>query len=241
MNAVFIRIPKTAGTSVMNALSRSPLGLLKCNWPSQVTALFNQQGLVNFGHMEYSRLVARGYIDEEFDKTAFKFSFVRNPYDRALSGYTDLAVRGRGRREYKMWARDIGFKKFCQLVLDAPKRPVGLHHMSGKVIMVDGDIHPNGEATLSSYNPQVRWVEKVKLDFLGRYENLHEDFARLCDMLGIPRQTLNWDRWSRGYPRNDETVVRRRPFMEYYCDETREIVSRVWREDFERFDYPIHH
>lgn len=38
--------------------------------------------------------------------------------------------------------------------------PIGIHHVLGT----------------SHCNPQVRWIENLEMDFVGRYENLAEDF-----------------------------------------------------------------
>jgi hypothetical protein len=163
--------------------------------------------------------VAGTSIEKSLNLTpAYKFSFVRNPYDRVVSAYHDMRVRGRyGRAVSRVRARTLGFEGFCKEVIDSSVDEIGTHHVYHDSI----------------YNPQIRWVENVELNFLGRYERLYEDFAKLVEDLGLEPRELVWMRRSRN-------SVNRIPFMEFYCDETREIVERIYREDFERFDYPIH-
>ncbi|NNJ71462.1 MAG: sulfotransferase family 2 domain-containing protein, partial [Kiritimatiellales bacterium] len=77
-NAVFIWIPKTAGTSIWQAMDVPKLKSLHL-----AKHRFAGHGPVTFCHMDYARLVEKGYISQTFNDSAYKFTFVRNPYDRA--------------------------------------------------------------------------------------------------------------------------------------------------------------
>lgn len=81
VNAVFIHIPKAAGLYIQEAL-----GLSLYRFPHRAKK-FNQEGMVTFGHLFYPKLLRRGIVSAAFDKSAFKFAFCRNPYDRAVSHY----------------------------------------------------------------------------------------------------------------------------------------------------------
>jgi len=65
----------------------------------------------------------------------------------------------------------------------------------------------------------------VLVDFIGRYENLEHDFGTVCSRIGI----------SASLPRLN--VSNRRPYREFYSDETRDLVKRAYEPDIEFFGY----
>lgn len=163
-DAVFVWIPKTAGTSIYAAL-----GCPKYKNRRRVKYHFGQRGHVTFGHMSYADLWGAGYLLPRFHRTAFKFAFVRNPYARAVSLYTYF------KKTEKLDAR-ASFLQFCRMLESQPPRGVGLHNAWG----------------WSQANPQMAWLEAVDVDFLGRVENLAHDFGVIQTRLGMPARVPDW-------------------------------------------------
>jgi hypothetical protein len=73
-------------------------------------------------------------------------------------------------------------------------------------------------------------ISEQNLDFIIRYEQLHEDFSRLCDILGIKKKILPVI--NRG---------NRRPYPDYYDSELIQIVGTRFREDIELFGYEFNY
>ena len=157
-NAVFLWIPKSAGTTVYETMGSPPL--LKTE--HLVRYRFVNAGLVTFGHMDYAALVQKGLVSPEFDQSAFKFAFARNPYDRIVSLYFYS-------QRVDRLSKDISFLDFCRQLLKEPCEPVGLYNSIG----------------LSQCNPQSRWLEGIDVDYVGRVESIDEDMLTVMRELGF--------------------------------------------------------
>jgi hypothetical protein len=165
--AVFLWIPRTGGTSLSRSLERA--GCFKFKTLRDVQYEFSQSGLATFGHQSYRRLVECGAVSAEYDEMAWKFAFIRNPWDRAVSLYAYLKRRG-------LLGEHEAFRDFAGRLRDRGYDGVGLYNVRG----------------LSTCNPQVEWLRgpdgKLEVDFLGRFESLSKDLAVVYDTLGVDVQ-----------------------------------------------------
>jgi hypothetical protein len=179
---IFIHINKTAGTSIGRAV-----------------------GLPHKRH-----LTAREIIDlvgEEAWRKAYKFAFVRNPWDKVVSQY-GFRVRT---NKTRMGERPIAFKDWAMRTIGERRDPE----------YVDKP---------RLFLPQVEWLKdaagRIDVQRVGRFEHLARDFAAICAELGI----------AAALPHLNRTKARR-PYRDYYDAETAEIVARWFRDDIERFGY----
>jgi hypothetical protein len=89
----------------------------------------------------------------------YKFCFVRNPFDRAVSDY----------RWRTAMFTDITFLEFLERMAD-PSRP-----------------DPEGVVPEPKNNWSIYTIDdRIAVDFVGRYESLLTDFEHVCSTIGIP-------------------------------------------------------
>ena len=189
------------------------------------------------------------YFDRDFEKTGhhhildllnnenqsyFKFTTVRNPYDRLVSRYFYAKSMPWRHNEGERISRDqftnLSFREF---VLG------GAEHTPMKTDWLDVDIDGNVNSRphlkklldrVGFFDNQIEWIQscngKVLIDSVMKVENLQENFNSVCDKIGIPHQKLS---------RTNKT--KHKHYTEYYDDETREIVAEKYAKDIEYFGY----
>ena len=137
----------------------------------------------------------------------FRFGFFRNPWDRFVSKYFYFKAYGKTKAGNDLHSGQIvnRYNSFQQFTLNFP------------------NIYE--EFKSPHWNPQVDWVED-RIDFIGRFENLQEDFNIICDKIGIPKQQL---------PHKNKT--KHKHYTEYYDEETKQIVAKKYAKDIEYFGY----
>ena len=204
-DAVFVWVPKCAGTSLWTSIVGEERPYLAS--PRDVREQFPQRGMVTFGHQSYTQLVEKGLVSREFDQRAFKFAFVRNPFDRTVSLFHYLKTT-------RHLHENTSFRTFCYLIRDRAFAPVGLFNHYG----------------LSQCSPQHEWLVDSQgnliVEFIGRFENMQEDYERLSSHLGVRTKSLM-----------HLNKTERDRYSDYYDEECREIVASFYREDLERFGY----
>jgi hypothetical protein len=73
------------------------------------------------------------------------------------------------------------------------------------------------------------WIsdrDEIIVDFVGRYENLKEDWSKVCRTLQLP-----------ALPLGRENQVVRQDYRIFYDDESRELVANRFARTIELFDY----
>jgi len=204
-DVLFIWIPRTGGTSIATALKLHVMA-----WPSKLPE-FKGGGWVSFKHMSVVELAEAGMIDKDFLKRAFKFTCVRNPWDRIVS------VFHRARMDNDLRGALSRYRCFEEFVMDLPNISFESY--------TPGIFHYRG---FSMFCPQVYWIKdrgKIFVDFVMRYENLSKDFAKLCSILGVKAELPHL------------YASEHRPYWEYYTPALADIVAEVYKEDIETFGY----
>jgi len=209
-NFLFVHIAKTGGTSVRTALrpyrwsARYTAPLLFCSLLSQMTRPRHKLGIKFPRHAK--AIAAKEMLPEEIYNKFFKFVFVRNPWDLQVSSYHHIH-----REKPELLERVKSFEDFLHLKFD-PEREYDF--------MLD-------------ISAQRQWEYVVDLngelivDFIGRYEDLLNDYKKICAHIGIPFKELPHRRKAED----------RKEYRDYYTDETAEMVETHYKKDIEMFGY----
>jgi hypothetical protein len=151
------------------------------------------------------------FSKSEFE-SYFKFAFVRNSWDRLVSAYHFLKGGGFAKRD-REWAS------------------ANLYKFEDFEDFVKRWITPENVLTWEHFKPQHRYVcdpnGKLQVDYVGRFENINNDFDYICSQLGIKANL----------PHDNRTSEKRKQYHSYYSDETREIVAGVYKKDIEMFGF----
>jgi len=160
-------------------------------------------------HLTASQIKARLGDDPAFGEY-FKFSIVRNPWERLVStcAWSD-----------QKWAKGEPLERaqFDQVVrqlhalFTTAKRAGRTAHISPQVL------------------PQCEFIfdqeQRSMVDFIARYENLEQDWQVVCARLDIDVALPTRMR------------SHHQPYRAYYSDETRAMVAEVYARDAELFGY----
>ncbi len=138
---IFVHINKTAGTSIGRAI-----------------------GLPLKDHLTAKEIIAG--IGKQNWNSAYKFTVVRNPWDKVVSLYEYR----RKKNKTQIASRGITFTEWVKLTHGQNRDPFYYDNVK-------------------SFQAQVEWLkddeDTIAIDFVARFETLHADFEQIRDATGI--------------------------------------------------------
>lgn len=184
--ALFIHIPKCAGISVNHAI----------------------YGSLGGGHQTLNHYM-RVFPPEQL-LSYFKFTIVRNPWDRLVSAYFFLQKGGFEEADRCWFNNELseysGFSDFVQNWLT--RETIWTRH---------------------HFRPQYHYFldrnRKLPLDFIGHFETIDRDFDYIASRIGIEKKL----------PQHNAS--QHRNYRDYYDNATRAIVEKVYAEDIGLLGY----
>ncbi|MGE0084018.1 MAG: sulfotransferase family 2 domain-containing protein [Desulfococcaceae bacterium] len=179
---IYIHIPKVAGTSIGTAL---------------------------YGEDPYHYCLSSFEVkDEKKFSYYFKFSFVRNPWDRIVSSYL-YAKKSYLKDKYHSLGFIALYENFENFVINWVNRDnVNNHYF---------------------FFPQMKYITNLKgdigLDFLGKYENIDSDFRAICQKIGIDAVLPLLNKTEHSH------------YSDYYSSKTKDIIFKVYKDDIQMLNY----
>lgn len=170
---------------------------------SIANALFNN-GSRHVPWSEYYRANPRKF------RKYFKFAFVRNPWDRLVSSFYFLKSGGLNEMDRRFAEKHLAqYENFEDFVVNG----LALDEIRGWV----------------HFRAQSDWIcdddGRVMVDFVGRFENLREDFVHVARKLGKDSSL----------PMHNTS--NHRIYTECFTQASREVTARVYGKDIEIFGY----
>ncbi len=196
---LFVHIFKTAGTSITDSFARfcyRPGSSRPSNWMAFLSTNWKKIHRIPI-KKHATALQIRAAMDREIYDSFFKFSFVRNPWDWQVSLY--------------------------HYILDHPEN-CG-HEETKKMGSFRNFVFSREKLTFTQTSCLVDESGNLLVDFVGKFENLDQDFQSICHKVGI----------SASLPHINKS--KRTDYQDYYDAETRDLTSRLYAEDIERFGY----
>jgi len=132
----------------------------------------------------------------------YKVTFVRNPWDRMVSLYHNYYDTNKLKRKFEV--PEMTFDEFMHSDVIFKYQTVTLHAM------------PIMELTVFN--------GKQQMDFIGKVENLNQDFAKLR-------------RFTTAKLPKSNATKKRKHYSKYYTDETKQMIAEWYHKDIEEFGY----
>lgn len=177
---IFIHIPKCAGTSIEKVLGHYDLydgrrkqdhrSLRMIEKPLSISSFTSADNL--YEYLRSLNNIIKSHpnpknkltVSKEQYKSYYKFSIVRNPWDRVYSWYKNV-LRDQKHMEVLNLPSNVSFKDFLL-----------------------------GNLGKDKLRPQTYWLKNykgnVEMDFIGKFENLALDFSNIAEVLNLGSQNL---------------------------------------------------
>ncbi len=236
---IYLKARKVAGTSVEVALAQhcgdedivTSVGAFNPNWDEEE---YSHPGKKWQGYGRHLPLIpVRRRLGQKLWDTYFKFAVTRNPWDLVVSQYHWATRSGYGDAYERAVRRSL--KRFWTYPLKVRKNFRILGTSLGRTLlqmdMLTFDFF--ARYMLRYYEPNDSFYfdrsGSVGLDFLIRYENLQDDYASVCERIGLPLSELP--------SLKTKSRPKRRHYSTYYDDRTRELVAKMYHRHIEHFGY----
>lgn len=204
-NFIFIHVWKTGGSSIRNVL-------LKNKYDSfffiiknidkvycKLNRIFLKNPIFIFNYNLFPIHSFSSNIRDMFKNyyNYFSFGFVRNPWDLEVSMYFYIKNNKKHPKHKKV--KNLSFREY-------------IFSLKEEKVLIQKDFLYDGNICL--------------VDFVGKYENLDEDFLKIAKILNLKYNSL---------PKLNST--KHNSYHSYYDNDTKKIIFEIYHEDIKYFNY----
>ena len=192
----YINSPKNACTTIKTILAEADgLNFITKNYKDIHEAHYS---LNFFKHLSF----------DEIPKNYFKFTCIRNPFDRIVSFYTHKIMRNKYNKILKYYGIDKhnkkeyqnNFKNFIDLLYERKNFELHLAH-------------------------QTTALHIEKLDYIIRFEDFNNDFKKICNHIHYKGKIYH------------KMKSNHRKYQEYYDKESRKKIEELYYKDLKELYY----
>lgn len=207
---VFIHIPRCGGNFINDFFDPDWIEKIRSE-----TGTFKDADNYQIDHYPLHRY--KELYQEQYN-TYFKFTFVRNPWDRMLS---EFFLKKYGQSRGGRWGPindfiDCSQLEFCEFI----------RKLQDNFHLIEELMHINHH-DVSHFMSYKHYIENPEnLEFVGKLENFNADFSSLCKNFSIaytPKPKIN--------------QTNHLHYSEYYSSKTRDIVGELYSWDIKKFNY----
>jgi len=194
-HAVFVRVARTASSTLVKTFERQD---------AQFIALTVENYQHDTNHLPLKCIT----LADSRAKDYFKFTIIRNPYDRIVSGY----------RYYCEWMKHFNksrshptFPEFVRKLYD--------------------------QWTQERVKYTDQYSQTMGCDYVGRYETLRSSYEHICSHINIqPIELVDRNRththWCTPFPPKEHDN-----YQDYYDSDTKNLVTLMNEQDLHEFEY----
>lgn len=194
---IFVHIQRTGGTSIERAI----------------------QGDDQYYKLKETKHILASTTKEihaDYWDDYFKFSFVRNPWDRAYSFAKMKWFKT------SITNNNINLDNYVKFINEKKYELPAFSENLVRFHQINHSKYINNAVYLNILNEE--------LDFIGKFENLQEDFQKVCNNIGL-KTDLKMDPGVKKIdPRFDH-------YSNYYNDKSIKQIQKLHKKDIERFNY----
>lgn len=168
---VYFRIPKAANSTIVSSLAAANSGVRR-DYSFQEMQQLKTTGVLHLHELSARQVLS---LAEEF----YKFTFVRNPIDRAVSCYRDKIQKAPKTAHAGLVRKRLGLSSNSEISFS-----VFLEYLESGGLTENAHWAPQSSLLSMPIQP---------LDYIGRVETLESDFSLISDRIfGIAHQLTNW-------------------------------------------------